>query len=96
MIPIARVCTRYYLRVVALDRPGVIAQITQALGDCGISLASVIQKERVAEPSDSRPAQAEIVLMTHLATEAAVQQAVAQIARLPVVERVGSLIRVEG
>jgi homoserine dehydrogenase len=96
IIPIARVCTRYYLRVVALDRPGVIAQITQALGDCGISLASVIQKERVAEPSDSQPAQAEIVLMTHLATEAAVQQAVAQIARLPVVERVGSLIRVEG
>ena len=38
---------------------------------------------------------AEIVFMTHLAREAAVEQALREIDGLDVVERVGSLIRVE-
>ena len=92
-LPISEVWTRYYLRLVVVDRPGVIAQITKVLGDQEISLASVIQKETVEVVGEE--AHAEIVLMTHRAREAAVQQAVAQIAALPVVVQVGSLIRVE-
>jgi homoserine dehydrogenase len=96
VLPMHEVHTRYYLRLIAADRPGVIAQITRVLGDHEISLASVIQKEDVVVDAASDLRHAEIVLMTHRAHEAAVQRAVALIAELPVVARVGSLIRVEG
>jgi len=92
--PMDEVCTRYYLRVLAEDRPGVFAQITHALGEARISLASVIQKQNV-RLDDSGPEYAEIVLMTHEATEAPMQQAVRAMAALPVVHEIGSLIRVE-
>jgi len=92
--PMDEVCTRYYVRLLANDQPGVFAQITQALGDASISLASVIQKESVwmGEPPTEY---AEIVLMTHEAREASMQRAIQAIAHLPVVHEVGSVIRVE-
>jgi homoserine dehydrogenase len=89
----ADVESRYYLRLVAADRPGVIARISGILGQRQISLSSVIQKEDVRQANGDR--YAEIVFMTHLASEAAVQKALDEIAGLDVVERVGSLIRVE-
>jgi homoserine dehydrogenase len=89
------VCTRYYLRLVANDRPGVFAQITQALGDSSISLASVIQKETVLL-GDPPAEYAEIVLMTHEAKESAMQSALQAIENLQAVHQIGSLIRVEG
>ncbi len=93
--PMDEVCTRYYLRVLAEDRPGVFAQITHALGEAKISLASVIQKQSVTL-EDPGVEYAEIVLMTHESIEAAMQRAVRAIAALPVVHQIGSLIRVEG
>jgi homoserine dehydrogenase len=93
--PMEEVQTRYYLRLLAQDQPGVFAQITNALGAAHISLASVIQKESVLV-GDPAVEYAEIVLMTHEANEAAMRRAVQAIAQLPVVEQVGSLIRVEG
>ncbi|RLC71684.1 MAG: homoserine dehydrogenase [Chloroflexi bacterium] len=86
----AEIQTKYYLRMAVLDRAGVLAQIAQVFGDHQISLASVIQKE-----SDRATQTAEIVLMTHICRESAMQQALAEIAKLPVVREVGNLIRVE-
>jgi homoserine dehydrogenase len=90
--------SRYYLRLVAKDRPGVIAAIANVFGELQISLASIIQKEDV--PADGPNGEvgetyAEIVFMTHQAHEAALQQARQRIAQLPVVARIGSVIRVE-
>jgi homoserine dehydrogenase len=90
--PMGDVRSRYYLRLVAADRPGVIARIAGVLGAGGISLASVIQKEDVLAGDDRY---AEIVFMTHAAREDAVQRALAEIRGLDVVARIGSLIRVE-
>jgi homoserine dehydrogenase len=95
--PLQDVHTRYYLRLVAADRPGVIAAIASILGELRISLASVIQKEDVPIAGRDRDSEkyAEIVFMTHEAHEAAVQQARRAIAELPSVARIGSVIRVE-
>jgi len=93
--PMDEVCTRFYLRLLAADEPGVFAKITQALGDAGISLASVIQKQMVVI-GDPPVEYAEIVLMTHEAREAAMQRAISGIGELPAVREVGSMIRVEG
>jgi len=88
---IAELETKYYLRMSIADQAGVLAQIAKALGDRGISIASVIQKE-----ADDVTQTAEIVIMTHPARELHMQQALSEMANLPVVRSVGNLIRVEG
>lgn len=87
--PMSQLLSRYYIRLLALDKPGVMARITKELGDLEVSLASVIQKETI-QPENL----AEIVITTHEAHEEAVQQAVENLGRLPVVREVSSLIRV--
>jgi homoserine dehydrogenase len=83
--------TRYYMRMVVVDNPGVLARIAQVLGDHQISIASVIQKE-----ADPQAKTAEIVIMTHEAQEESVQQALREVERLPVVVEIGNFLRVEG
>jgi homoserine dehydrogenase len=82
--------TKYYIRLRASDRPGVMAQVTQVLGDLNVGLASVIQK-----PVGETGKTAEIVITTHLAREGAVQQALQQLSALDSVDEVGSLVRIE-
>ena len=91
--PMADAQSRYYIRLVAADHPGVIARIAGIFGERRISLTSVIQKEDVRHTSGARIA--EIVFMTHQAHEASVQAALDEIRQLDVVEQVGSVIRVE-
>jgi len=88
--PIEELNTKYYLRLNVADRPGVFAQIAQALGDLNISIASVIQKE-----ADAVSQAAEIVLMTHRANEASMQNALRVVNELSVVNEIGNLVRVE-
>jgi homoserine dehydrogenase len=82
--------TRYYIRLTTTDRPGVLAQVGTVLGDLDISIASAIQKE-----ADDQAQQAEIVLMTHRASEGSMQQAIQRLNALDVVAEVGNMIRVE-
>jgi len=90
VVPISELVTKYYLRLIVTDRPGVLAQITKVLGDLQISIASIIQKETYE--TDQR---AEIVLMTHESAENAMQQAIGRLGELNVVNEVGSMVRVE-
>src|SRR5438128_9992781 len=90
--PMRSLQARYFLRVLTIDRPGVMASIATVLGDRGISLASVVQKESVVLGDDVPGA--EIVLTTHIATEAAVQDAIATLRQMPVIKSVGSVLRV--
>jgi homoserine dehydrogenase len=89
--PMSEVKTRYYLRLNAPDRPGVLAQISKVLGDNSISISSVIQKE-----SDLAAQTAIIVIMTYPAEEKGMQKALKQLRQLPVVNEVSNFIRVEG
>ena len=82
--------TQYYLRLRAVDEPGVMAQVAKALGDRGVSLASVIQKE-----PPQTDGSAEIVITTHSARESAVQEAVRTVETLDSVIAVSSLVRIE-
>jgi homoserine dehydrogenase len=96
--PLGEVRCRYYMRIIASDRPGVIAAIAGIFGDSQISLASIIQKEDVpaSGPEGSNgDTNAEIVFMTHEASEAGMQAARDRITELPAVARIGSVIRVE-
>ena len=88
--PMAELETRYYLRLNVADQPGVLAQVAKVLGEHLISISSVIQKA-----ADSVAQTAEIVIMTHPAKEAAMQQALAELEHLAVVKEIGNFIRVE-
>ena len=90
LLPMADLETKYYLRLRAQDRPGVMAIIGGLLGDLGVSLASVIQKDTGEEANGA----AEIVITTHTARERAVQQAVAGLEALDVVEGPVCLVRI--
>jgi homoserine dehydrogenase len=78
----------YYLRLMVLDRPGVMAEVTAVLRDTGVSLQSMLQHGRA--PGEAVP----IVLVTHETTEAAMMKAVAQIAALSSVLEPPALIRI--
>ena len=81
--------TRYYIRFSAIDRPGVFAQITKVLGEHNISIASVIQKERMKERI------VPIVMLTHEADEMNIRQAIEEIDLLPIMKRKSVVIRME-
>jgi homoserine dehydrogenase len=88
--PMAELETRYYLRLNVADQPGVLAQVSKVLGDHLISISSVIQKA-----VDAKAKTAEIVIMTHPAKEAEMQQALDELGRLASVKEIGNFIRVE-
>ena len=90
ILPMSNLETKYYMRLNVADRPGVFAQIAKALGDLQISIASVIQKQ-----ADDVAQRAEIVLMTHRANEASMQNALRVLDDLEVVQEVGTIVRVE-
>jgi homoserine dehydrogenase len=92
MRDISELRSRYYLRLVVQDRAGVLAKITQILGErYGISIASIIQKE-----TDESAGTAELVIMTHEAQESAMRAALVEMGGLDVVTEVGTFLRVSG
>lgn len=78
----AKVPGRYYLRLNVQDRPGALGEIAGLLGSHGISIASVIQHEPVEEEEDGV---VPLVIMTHMATEGAIQAAIRAIDELSLV-----------
>ena len=86
---IAETESPYYIRLLAEDRPGVMAAIAGAFGSQQVSLNSVIQKRRVGN-------RAEIVLITYKVNDADLQLAVQTLAGLSVVNKVSTVIRVVG
>src|SRR6266545_692558 len=88
--PMDEIRSAYYLRVMAMDRPGVLAQVAGILGHHDISLVSVLQKGRAH--GEAVP----VVMMTHEARERDMRAALAGIDKLPVVASRTTMIRVEG
>lgn len=79
VLPIDQLRSRYFIRLTAKDEPGVMAQVSQALGQQGISLSAILQRES----EESKPVP--VVITTHLAQEGAVRRALAQIDALPTI-----------
>ena len=61
---------RAYLRFMVADRPGVLAEITAALRDAGVSIESMIQKGRADSAGEVM-----VVMLTHEGPESAVSEA---------------------
>ncbi|MEE8045452.1 MAG: homoserine dehydrogenase [Dehalococcoidia bacterium] len=81
---------QYYIRITVSDKPGVLANVARVLGDADISINSVLQKD-----TDIENGHADLVISTHPAREATMQNAVSSINELDSVLRLDSLLRVE-
>lgn len=88
-VPMSSHVGAYYLRLMVLDRPGVIADVTAALRDAGISMESMLQRGR--SPGEAVP----VVLTTHETRESAMRLALARIAELNTVLEAPAMIRIE-
>ena len=82
--------TAYYLRMLAEDRPGVLAEVTRILGDAGISIEAIIQKE--PRPGTDK---VDIILLTHRVREASMNDAIAAIENLAAIHDKVVRIRME-
>jgi homoserine dehydrogenase len=81
--------SEFYLRVTALDRPGVLSAVTGVLGRHGISIASVIQRERGDGHDEAVP----ILIVTHEASFAQMSAALDEVDALSVVKKGSFLAR---
>ncbi|MCP4003761.1 MAG: homoserine dehydrogenase [bacterium] len=79
----------FYLRFNVVDSPGVLAGITGALGDLGISIASVLQEER------HESAAVPVVITTHTSRQADLDAALSEIASMREVTEAAHVLRIE-
>ena len=86
--PAGRVSSRYYVSMFVQDEPGVLAKVAGCFADQDVSLQAVRQ--------ESEGDQARLGVMTHRATAAQIEGALATLARMPEVEPGVSVMRVEG
>lgn len=91
-LPAASMAARrgaYYVRLMVVDRPGVIAEIAADMRDNNVSMEQFIQRGRA--PGEAVP----VVLTTHETDEASMQQALACIAARDAVTEPPRMIRIE-
>jgi homoserine dehydrogenase len=82
-------CTsRYYLRLIVEDCPGVIASITRILADREISISSLIQHENQGE-------NVSLVILTHPAMEKEIRSAMEELSKLSVSRAAVKMLRIE-
>jgi len=86
--PIGETRTRYHVSLEVVDRPGVLAAVAQAFAAHDVSIETVRQ--------EGRGAAASLVLVTHVASDAALSTTVEDLRGLAVVRGVASVMRVEG
>ncbi|MGE5380566.1 MAG: homoserine dehydrogenase [Methylocystaceae bacterium] len=88
VLPIDELTSKYYLRMTVIDRPGVLATIAGVFGANNVSLASVLQK--------TSGQAAQLILITHRVKEANLQDSLAVLKGLSMVDSIENVIRVEG
>jgi homoserine dehydrogenase len=88
LIPIGDARTSYYVQLDVFDRPGVLAPVADAFAQQGVSIKAVRQEGRGED--------ANLIIMTHAAREAALAKTVAALGAMEAVRNVDSVMRVEG
>ncbi|MDR1823900.1 MAG: homoserine dehydrogenase [Bifidobacteriaceae bacterium] len=94
-LPVAQAQTRYQIRLVVRDQPGVLAKVAQEFAAEGVSIETV--RQTAIKPGQPGAATlANLAVVTHRAAEGALAAVVQKLAGLDVVDRVDGVLRVEG
>src|SRR5699024_2876903 len=100
ILPISSITTRYHLtldvvcRPDVVDRPGVLAAVSEVFADEGASIE--LMRQTVGDVDDDGVQHAKLVLATHSNTDSTLRKTVDRLIDLSVVHAVKSVIRVEG
>ncbi len=92
ILPIQRVATACYLRLRAIDRPGVLAAVTEILGQLEISIEAIQQREPERQSADGG---VPVILLTHEVPEERMDQALERIEALEDIVAPVQRIRIE-
>ncbi len=92
ILPMSEVNSAYYLRITAMDRVGVLADITEILGDCKINIEAIIQKE--PRGTDALNQRVPVIILTREIREAVMNEAITRIEKLDAVAEQVMRIRV--
>jgi homoserine dehydrogenase len=87
VLPIGEVETSFYLRMLAHDEPGVMAEVSTTLAEAGISIEAMRQYESVTDEGD-----VPLVMLTHRVTERTMDETIAKIEALPRIK--GPVVRI--
>jgi len=90
ILSMSEVKTAYYLRMRAADRPGVLAEVAHILGERGISIEAVVQKEPASGVTD-----VPLIMLTHRVMEGQMNEAIREIENLDTIRDSVTRIRVE-
>jgi homoserine dehydrogenase len=90
ILPMEAVETACYLRLRAIDRPGVLADVTRICADLSISIDAIFQKE-----AGEGEEQVDVVILTHRTVERAIDAAIRRIEALPTIPSPVVRIRLE-
>tara|TARA_B100001250_G_scaffold383557_1_gene377607 strand:+ start:242 stop:1555 length:1314 start_codon:yes stop_codon:yes gene_type:complete len=90
ILPIEETETAFYLRMHAIDKPGVVADVTKILGDSNISIEAILQKEPV-ENESCIP----VIFLTQCIKEKEMNGAIAKIEKLDAIDGKVMRIRME-
>ena len=90
LVPSGDIASEWYVRLTVVDRPGVMSDITQVLANRGISVESLVQKAPASGQTE-----VPIVLLTHIAPESVIKDAVGEIIAFDGVSGDFALLRVE-
>ena len=90
IIPIDEIKTSFYMRFSALDKPGVLSEITKIMADSGISIEAIIQKEQPAGEDFVN-----VIILTNVTQEKILSGALKNIQQLNSVDGDVTFIRVE-
>jgi homoserine dehydrogenase len=85
--------TRYHISLDVADRPGVLAQVAAAFAEHQVSIETV--RQRLIAGGDGEQSQANLIVVTHSAPDAALSATVDALADLETVREVTSVMRVE-
>ncbi|MET7865715.1 homoserine dehydrogenase [Micromonospora taraxaci] len=92
--PMGEALTRYHVSLDVADRPGVLASVAGVFARHDVSIATVRQGSAGGAPG--RDGDAELVIVTHVAPDAALAATVGELRGLDIVRSVTSVLRVEG
>ena len=90
VLPVQAIFTRFQITLEVVDQPGVLASVAKQFADNDVSV------ETVAQSAGTDSDLARLTVMTHSASEAALERLVAELAKNSSVKKVSSVIRVEG
>ena len=88
VMPMGQTLTRYHVSLDVADRPGVLAQVADAFARHGVSIRAARQEARGED--------AQLIIVSHQARDAALAATVGELESLGVVRAVASVMRVEG